>query len=173
MTPAQHKLPDVLAPGLRVVFCGTAAGTVSAATGCYYAHPQNKFWRALYEAGLTPRLIAPPEYPLLPSFGLGLTDIAKSVSGMDWQLPAGALGRMACDEMAQKIAAVRPGILAFTSLNAGRRFLRRPTASLGEQPESIGETRIWLLASPSPAANWKWDISVWRALSEAARLLPR
>src|ERR1700712_1446785 len=100
---AEGLLPDVLAPGLAVVFCGTAAGRVSAATGCYYAHPQNKFWRALYEAGLTPRLMAPQEYPLLPSFGLGLTDIAKTVSGMDSQLPAGALGRIACEAMAAKI----------------------------------------------------------------------
>ena len=92
-------LPDVLAPGLRIVFCGTAAGAVPAARGFYYAHPQNRFWRALHAAGLTPRLLAASEFATLPAYGLGLTDIAKSVSGMDKQLPPGALGRGACEAL--------------------------------------------------------------------------
>ncbi len=165
MTPI---LPDVLTPGLRIVFCGTAAGTVSAARGAYYAHPQNKFWRALHEAGLTPRLVAPLEYSLLPQWGLGLTDIAKTVSGMDKQLPRSALGRAACEAMAEKIAAAQPRFLAFTSLTAGRRYLARD-AGLGEQPERIGATRLWLLPSPSPAADWNWDADWWRALADAAQ----
>jgi double-stranded uracil-DNA glycosylase len=166
LTLSDGILPDVLAPGLDIVFCGTAAGAVSAARGCYYAHPQNKFWRALHGVGLTPRRLAPEEFAGLPSFGLGLTDIAKSVCGMDKQLPAGALGRAACGAMAEKIAAARPRILAFTSLNAGRRFLRRE-AGFGEQPERIGDARVWLLPSPSPAAGWNWDETWWRALARA------
>ena len=161
-------LPDVLAPGLKLVFCGTAAGTVSAARRCYYAHPQNKFWRTLYSVGLTPRLLHFSEFAALPRYGFGLTDIAKTVSGMDKQLPAGALGRAACDAMAQRIARAQPRILAFTSLTAGRRYLNRE-APLGEQKETIGATRLWLLPSPSPAASWNWDESWWRALAEAAR----
>ena len=162
-------LPDVLAPGLRVVFCGTAAGAVSAARGCYYAHPHNKFWRALFDVGLTPRLLHCSEFALLPSFGLGLTDIAKSVSGMDKQLPRDALGRAACAAMAEKIARERPLILAFTSLTAGRRYLGRE-AGFGEQQERIGATRLWLLPSPSPAADWNWERNEhwWRELAEAA-----
>jgi TDG/mug DNA glycosylase family protein len=166
-TTPNALLPDILGSGLRVVFCGTAAGTVSAERGCYYAHPQNKFWRALHGVELTPRRLAPEEFAMLPSLGLGLTDIAKSVSGMDHGLPAGALGRLACDAMAAKIATAEPRILAFTSLTAGRRFLGR-AAGFGEQPERIGETRLWLLPSPSPAAGWNWDESWWRALAEAA-----
>ena len=87
---AKPVLPDVLRPGLKVVFCGTAAGTVSAARGWYYAHPQNKFWRALHAIGLTPRLLPPAEFAELPRYGVGLTDIAKHVSGMDKELPLGA-----------------------------------------------------------------------------------
>ena len=87
---------------------------------------------------------------------------------MDKQLPLGALGRAACDAMAAKIRAVEPAVLAFTSLTAGRRYLRRE-AGFGEQPERIGATRLWLLPSPSPAANWNWDEKWWRALAEAAR----
>jgi len=163
-------LPDVLKPGLAVVFCGTAAGAVSAARGCYYAHPQNKFWRTLFSVGLTPRLLDPSEFASLPEFGVGLTDIAKTTSGMDKELPVDALGRAACAAMAKKIRACAPALLAFTSLTAGRRYLGR-AAGFGEQPETIGPTRIWLLPSPSPAADWNWRAHDfwWRALAERAR----
>jgi TDG/mug DNA glycosylase family protein len=159
-------LPDVLGPGLRIVFCGTAAGNVSAARGCYYAHPQNKFWRTLEAVGLTPCRLDASDYAIAPRWGIGLTDIAKSVSGMDKQLPLGALGREPCRTMAAKIVAAQPKILAFTSLTAGRRYLRRD-AGFGEQPETLGATRVWLLPSPSPAANWNWEEGWWRALAVA------
>ena len=161
-------LPDVLAPGLRIVFCGTAAGSESARQRAYYAHPQNRFWRALHEAGLTPRRLAPAEFPLMPGFGLGLTDIAKHVSGMDRELPPGALGRDPCAALRLKIELFAPKILAFTSLTAARRFLERQALGFGEQAERIGATRLWALPSPSPAAGWNWDPAPWAALAEAA-----
>jgi TDG/mug DNA glycosylase family protein len=168
LAPA-HVLPDVLGPGLRIVFCGTAAGTVSARRGAYYAHPQNRFWPALHAIGLTPRLIRPEEYPELTQWGLGLTDIAKRASGMDHELPAGALGPDACAALRTKIAAAEPGWLAFTSLAAGRRYLGR-AAAFGEQGERIGRTRLWVLPSPSPAAGWNWESNQhwWRKLADAA-----
>ena len=168
--PPPHVLPDLIKPGLRIVFCGTAAGTVSAARGAYYAHPQNRFWTALHAFGLTPRKLNPEEYTELPQWGLGLTDIAKHVSGMDRELPAGALGADACAALQAKIAAAEPEWLAFTSLTAGRRCLRR-TAGFGEQPERIGRTRLWLLPSPSPTAGWNWEKNAhwWRLLAEEAR----
>jgi TDG/mug DNA glycosylase family protein len=160
-----HVLPDVLAAGLDIVFCGTAAGTESARQQAYYAHPQNRFWRSLHEAGLTPRLLAPAEFSLMPSFGLGLTDLAKFASGMDRELPAGALGRLARDALREKIEAYAPRALAFTSLTAGRRFLGRADARFGKQAERIGETSIWVLPSPSPTAGWNFDITPWRELA--------
>jgi TDG/mug DNA glycosylase family protein len=165
-----HVLPDLLRPGLRIIFCGTAAGTVSAARGAYYAHPQNRFWSALHAVGLTPKLVRPEEYADLPQWGLGLTDIAKYVSGMDRELPRGALGRAACAELEAKIKTAEPKLLAFTSLAAGRRYLGR-AAGFGEQPERIGATRVWLLPSPSPTAGWNWEKHKhwWRMLSEEAR----
>lgn len=166
---APHVLPDVLAPGLAVVFCGTAAGTESARQRAYYAHPQNRFWRALHEAGLTPRRLAPPEYAQVLAYGLGLTDIAKSVSGMDRELPAGSLGRDPCAAVRAKIEFYAPRILAFTSLTGARRFLARPKVAIGEQPERIGSTAIWALPSPSPLAQWNWDLAAWKALAEAAK----
>ena len=169
MDAPQHVLPDLLKPGLRIVFCGTAAGSVSAARGAYYAHPQNRFWSALHAFGLTPRKLRPEEYPELPQWGLGLTDIAKHVSGMDRELPPGALGRQACSALEAKIIVAEPEWLAFTSLTAGRRYLGR-TAGFGEQPERIGRTRLWVLPSPSPTAGWNWDSNAhwWRMLGDAA-----
>ena len=76
-------LPDVLAPGLRVVFCGYAPGTASARAGAYYAGPGNRFWLTLHEVGLTPLLLLPAEFARLPEFGLGLTDASKTASGSD------------------------------------------------------------------------------------------
>jgi TDG/mug DNA glycosylase family protein len=171
LTPAMESdpvLPDLLKPGLRLVFCGTAAGTVSAARGAYYAHPQNKFWRVLHRTGLTPRQFAPEEYPLLWDYRIGLTDIAKHVSGMDKQLPAGALGREAVEALKARILANAPDILAFTSLTGGRRAMG-PQAKFGPQKEYLGRTQVWILPSPSPTAGWNWNERVWRALAKAAK----
>ena len=104
-----HVLPDLLQPGLRIVFCGTAAGNVSAVRGAYYAHSQNRFWSALHAIGLTPRQLRPEEYPEMLQWGLGLTDIAKHVSGMDRELPLGALGREAGAVAPQTAPAPRAG----------------------------------------------------------------
>ena len=165
-SPARVAGPAAARPS-NCVF-RTAAGTVSAARGAYYAHPQNRFWSALHAIGLTPRLLRPEEYPELLHWGLGLTDIAKHVSGMDRELPAGAL-------VAQRLHRARGedhgqrGWLAFTSSTAGRRYLVR-AAGFGEQPERIGQTRLWLLPSPSPTAGWNWDRNKhwWQALADEA-----
>lgn len=168
MAPRDPVLPDLLKPGLRLVFCGTAAGTVSAVRRAYYAHPQNKFWRVLHEVGLTPRRLAPEEFRDLWRYGIGLTDIAKHAFGMDKQLPRGALGAEAVDALKARIAEVRPGILAFTSLTGGRRVMG-PKASFGRQATKLGDTEVWIMPSPSPTAHWNWDPAVWRQLAKVAR----
>jgi TDG/mug DNA glycosylase family protein len=164
----KHVLPERLKPGLDLVFCGTAAGRQSALTRTYYAHPQNKFWVTLHTVGLTPRLYAPREYELLWDIGIGLTDIAKFAYGMDHQLPRHALGRAAAKALRDRIAAIAPRHLAFTSLNAGRTVLG-PKAVAGEQSERLGDTRIWVLPSPSPLAANHWDIEPWKVLAKAVR----
>jgi TDG/mug DNA glycosylase family protein len=163
-------LDDVLEHGLAVVFCGTAAGTVSAQRGAYYAHPQNKFWGTLYTTGLTPRLFMPEEFATLPGLGIGLTDIAKHTFGMDSELARDSLGRAATEDLRARILRVAPRILAFTSLTGGRRFLGSKIA-LGAQTQTIGATRLWVLPSPSPAAHWNWDESVWSTLAADVKAL--
>ncbi|KQZ80118.1 glycosylase [Rhodanobacter sp. Root561] len=154
-------LPDLLQPGLALVFCGTAAGRRSAAERAYYAHPGNLFWRALFEAGLTPRLLAPAEFPLLTSYGIGLTDLAKRHSGNDADLPRDAFDVPALRARIERHA---PRLLAFTSKNAARAALGH-AVSYGLQEETLGQTRLFVLPSPSGQARGHWDIVPWRALA--------
>lgn len=167
---AQHVLPDRLRPGLKLVFCGTAAGRQSALQKAYYAHGQNKFWKTLHQVGLTPHQFLPHDYEKLWDLGIGLTDIAKYSFGMDHQLPRDALGPEAVAALERRIRKVKPAILAFTSLNGGRKVMG-PKAEAGEHPDKIGETRVFILPSPSPLAANHWDIAPWQALARAFRKL--
>lgn len=161
----EHVLPDVLQPGLTLVFCGTAAGKRSAAERAYYAHPGNLFWRALFETGLTPRQLAPAEFPLLPGYGIGLTDLAKRHSGNDDELPRDAFDVPA---LTAKIERHQPQLLAFTSKNAARAALGHATA-YGLQDETIGATRLFVLPSPSGQARGHWTAAPWLALGQLYR----
>ena len=76
-------LSDLLQHSLRIVLCGTAAGTTSAAERAYYAHRQNKFWKILHETRLTPEPLQPHQYRSLLQHGIGLTDLVKAGAGMD------------------------------------------------------------------------------------------
>jgi TDG/mug DNA glycosylase family protein len=156
-------LPDVLAPGLRVVFCGTAPGTASARAGAYYAGPGNRFWVTLHEVGLTPVLLEPTEFARLPEFGIGLTDISKTASGSDRQV-----GRQGFDRvrLAAAITAASPAHLAFNGKNAAQGALGRPVG-YGRQPERIGGATVWVLPSTSGAARGFWDVGPWRELAGA------
>lgn len=163
----QHVLPDVLQPGLVLVFCGTAAGKRSAADHAYYAHPGNLFWRALFESGLTPCQLAPADFPQLPSFGIGLTDLAKHHSGNDAELPRDAFDAHA---MLAKVKHHAPRLLAFTSKNAARAALGHATG-YGLLDETVGSTRLFVLPSPSGQARGHWDLAPWRTLAGLYRAL--
>lgn len=158
-----HVLPDVLAPHLKVVFCGTAAGNESARQGAYYAHPGNKFWRTLHQIGLTPCQLMPSEYAAVLGYGIGLTDLAKFVSGGDHQLTAGDFDAAA---LKRKIARFEPLTLAFTSKNAGSIFYGTRKINLGRQPESFGKTTVFVLPSPSGLAIRSWDIRYWQEVAD-------
>ncbi|MGQ4273464.1 mismatch-specific DNA-glycosylase [Terrihabitans sp. B22-R8] len=154
-------LPDFLAPDLDLVLCGTAPGPVSAARGHYYANPGNKFWRTLHAVGLTPRLLRPDEDSLLPTYGIGLTDLVKTRSGLDRDL---ARGDYDVAGLVAKIEHFAPKTVAFDSLNAGRRVLGAK-ARCGLQGQRIGATEIFILPSPSGLASGHWDIVHWQDLA--------
>ena len=159
-------LPDVLGPGLRVVFCGSAAGAVSARVGAYYAGPGNMFWPTLHRVGLTQRLLAPAEFRTVLRYGIGLTDMCKTESGADTDLSRDADDAQA---LAEKIARHRPAVLAFNGKRAARVFLGAETLEYGAQARRIGETAIHVLPSTSGAARRWWDEAFWRRVADAAR----
>lgn len=157
-------LPDVLAPGLTVVFCGSAPGTYSARAGAYYAKPGNAFWPTLHRVGLTPRLLRPQEFAEVLRFGIGLTDLGKHAFGADHELPPGAYDAA---RLRHTILYWRPRLLAFAAKAPARAFLGRAVTT-GRQPETIGETEIWVLTSPSGRARRFWDEAAWQALAARA-----
>ncbi|MCP4545243.1 MAG: mismatch-specific DNA-glycosylase [bacterium] len=159
-------LRDLLAPDLKIVFCGTAASEVSAARGEYYAGPGNKFWSILHEIGLTPRLLAPAEYGDLLGLGIGLTDVVKDQAGGDADID---FVRSDPDGLCRKITRFAPGILAFNGKRAAQVFLKLRRVEYGVQTLQVGETRLFVAPSTSGAANGYWDASIWCGLSELVR----
>ncbi len=157
-------LPDVIAPGLTVLFCGSAAGRVSAAVGAYYAGPGNRFWPVLHRVGLTPRRLEPAEFAEIARYGLGLTDLCKTASGADRELPGAADDP---EELRNKVLRYAPKILAFVGKRPARALLGRPVG-FGLQAETIGRTRIFVLPSPSGAARRYWDERPWAELAASA-----
>ena len=166
-------LPDMMRPGLRLVFVGTAAGRRSAEVGAYYAHRGNRFWRTVFEVGLTPRLFAPREFPLLLDLGIGFTDVAKGAAGMDHEIAAAAFDPVG---LAEKVARFRPKAIAFTSKRAASYWFRCPTRSLlfGRQAARAmdEDMAVFVLTSPSGAAARYWSIEPWQAVAEYCRVPP-
>jgi TDG/mug DNA glycosylase family protein len=146
-------LLDVLAANLRVVFCGTAAGKRSAEIGAYYAGRGNKFWKTLHEAGFTPRLFAPSEFPRLLEYGIGLTDLAKRASGADATLK---LRDFSAQTLRRLIEKYQPNYIAFTSKRAAREYFGADV-EYGLQYSQLERTRFFVLTSPSGLATRYWE----------------
>ncbi len=164
-----EKLPDVLVPGLDVVFVGTAPSRRSAAVGAYYAHPGNRFWKTLHEVGITPRLYEPHEYPELIHLGIGFTDMAKRASGMDHEIDPEFFE---ADRFEQEMRRCRPRAVAFTSKKAASVWMGVPTGRIqyGQQRRFPDFPEVFVLSSPSGAGRRSWNIEPWAGL---ARFLGR
>lgn len=157
-------LPDLLRPGLDLVICGTAAGAVSAARSAYYANPGNRFWAVLAETGLTPRRFRPQEFPALLALGIGLTDVCKTASGQDEDLPRQAFDRL---RLAAAMRRHRPRLLAFNSKRAASEFLGLPTGRIpyGSLPPGADLPPMMVLPSTSGLACRAWDAAPWQAMA--------
>ena len=164
MSTPQQILPDLLRPGLKLVFCGTAAGTVSAAQGAYYAGPGNRFWPMLATIGLTSRRFCPDEFALLLDCGIGLTDVAKTAFGPDAAIPVDAFDRT---RLLAAMNSIQPGCLAFNGKKAASHALGRPTGQIryGALPDISGWPPLVVLPSTSGAASGFWDPAPWFALA--------
>jgi double-stranded uracil-DNA glycosylase len=158
-------LPDLLERNLKVVFCGTAVGKQSAERQAYYAGDGNKFWPTLCSVAITDRLLEPPEYKDLLIYRVGLTDLAKTVSGSDSKIKPSDFDRT---RLRKAIETYQPFALAFTSKKAGQSFFE-DKRGYGQQPEMIGATRTYILPSTSGLANAYWSKDWWVRLAADIR----
>jgi len=155
----KHLVPDLLAPGLDLVFCGTAPSPISFRERAYYANPGNSFWPTLHAVGLTPKRLAPQRYPELLSLGLGLTDLNKTEYGSDHELSAAA---MDAGSLHAKLRRYRPAAIAFTSKNAASLALGIRAPTYGRQVDPLEGAVAFVLASPSGRARSFWTLEPWR-----------
>jgi double-stranded uracil-DNA glycosylase len=139
---------DVIAPDLRVLFCGINPGLYTAAVGHHFARPGNRFWPALHAAGFTSRILSPFEERELLKSGYGITNVVpRTTASADMltkeEIVAGG------ERLRAKVLRYRPRILAILGVGAYRTAFNQPKASVGRQQDRIGETVLWVLPNPS------------------------
>jgi TDG/mug DNA glycosylase family protein len=159
-------LPDVAAPGLRVLFTGINPGLYSAWTGHHFARPGNRFWPALHASGFTARLLLPREQGELLEAGLGITNVVARATARADELTTDEL-LAGGEELRVKVRRLQPRWLAVCGVTAYRTAFCAPKATIGRQQEELGETRLWVLPNPS-GLNAHYSAA---ALAEEFRLL--
>jgi TDG/mug DNA glycosylase family protein len=144
-----QPLPDILTPGLRVVMVGINPGMQSAAAGQHFANPRNDFWRLLHDSGLLPVALGPAEQRRILEYGIGITNAADRPTPGSGDLRASDFAGSA-ERLAAVASELHPRFLAFVGKEAYRGpFRKRP--ALGLQERTLGETRLFVLPSTSPA----------------------
>lgn len=146
--PDFPTMPDIIAPNLRVLFCGINPSLYSVKVGHHFARPGNRFWRALHEGGFTPRRFVPSDEDELLACGLGITNVAPraTIAAADLsrdELKTGGIS------LREKVRHFSPQTLAILGIGAYRVAFDKPDAKIGAQDETIGDTRIWVLPNPS------------------------
>jgi TDG/mug DNA glycosylase family protein len=142
------EIPDVVGPGLRVLFCGINPGTVSGELAQHFARPGNRFWKVLYGCGFTDRLLAPAEQWELIDYGIGITNLVARSSRAAADLDPSEL-REGAVRLDTTVAGLAPAWVAVLGIQAYRVAFRRPHAAIGRQPERVGGAGLWLLPNPS------------------------
>jgi TDG/mug DNA glycosylase family protein len=148
LAAAGRTVTDVIAPGLRVLFCGINPGLYTAAVGHHFARPGNRFWPALYAAGFTDRLFSPAEETELLAHGFGITNVVGRATATAAELSPEEFitgGR----RLKTKVQRHAPRFLAVLGVGAYRTAFDKPKAQLGLQAEAIGDTCVWVLPNPS------------------------
>ena len=143
------SVPDIIAPGLKVLFCGINPGLYTAAVGHHFARPGNRFWPALHQAGFTPRQFSPFEEEELLNYGLGIINIVDHATARADELTAEELAGGGA-VLEDKVRTLKPLFSAILGLGAYRLAFRRPKALPGLQPEKLGGiSAAWVLPNPS------------------------
>lgn len=166
---------DVIAPGLRVLFCGINPGLYTAAIGHHFGRPGNRFWPALHVAGFTDHVLSPFEERELIGLGLGVTNLVNKATRVAEELIADEL-RAGARALERKVRRYRPRALVVLGLGAYRIAFAQRRATIGEQPERVGDTRVWVLPNPSGrTASYQLDAiaALLRQVRQASEVGPR
>jgi double-stranded uracil-DNA glycosylase len=165
-----RTLEDIVAPNLRVLFCGINPGLYSGATGWHFARPGNRFWKVLHGAGFTDRVLHPSEQALLPRYALGITNLARRTTATADELTANEL-RAGGERLRAVVSRWNPEWLAVVGIAAYRIAFDAPAAVVGRQNTTIAATRVWVLPNPS-GLNAHYQVpelvAAFRELREAA-----
>ncbi len=149
LAAAVHRLvPDLVAPGLRVLFCGINPGLYTAAIGHHFGRPGNRFWPALHGAGFTPRLFAPWEERALLPLGIGITNMVERTTATAAELSPDEYVTGG-QRLRRLVEQQPPRVVAFLGIGAYRTAFGRPKAVLGLQDERLADSALWVLPSPS------------------------
>src|SRR5437660_6146050 len=143
-----RKVRDLIAAGLKVLFCGINPGLYSGAVGHHFARPGNRFWPALFAAGFTNRLLSPFEERELLDYRLGITNIVARATASADVLTSEELVTGAC-RLARKVRRYEPAAVAFLGISAYRIAFGRLKAGLGKQRERLANAEVWILPNPS------------------------
>jgi double-stranded uracil-DNA glycosylase len=141
-------VPDIIAPNLRVLFCGINPSVYSAVVQHHFARPGNRFWPTLYATGFTPRLLRPAEEQELLAYGCGITNIVERATVAAADLSADELAEGG-QRLRAKVERYQPKVLAVLGISAYRLAFDQPRAALGRQPGAIGTTQLYVLPNPS------------------------
>lgn len=148
MEAAGKTVPDVIAPGLRVLFCGINPGLYTAAVGHHFARPGNRFWPALHRSGFTDRLLSPFDERELLKLGLGVTNVVARATAAAAELNKDDF-KTGGRRLRAKVLRYRPRFVAVLGVGAYREAFAKPKAIIGEQEEHIHDARVWVLPNPS------------------------
>ena len=145
---AEKTVRDVIAPNLKVLFCGINPGLYTAAVGHHFARPGNRFWPALYAGGFTESLLSPFDERELLKHGYGITNVVRRTTASADLLTRDEIV-VGGKRLAAKVRRYQPQVLAVLGLGAYRVAFARPKAVVGRQDEKIGDTMLWILPNPS------------------------
>ena len=145
---AGRTIADVIAPGLKVLFCGINPSLYSAAVGHHFARPGNRFWPTLHRAGFTDRLLHPREQRTLLAHGYGITNLVARATATADQLDAAEL-LAGARRLQRKVKRYEPACVAILGVTAYRTAFARKTATLGRQSETLSTAALWVLPNPS------------------------
>jgi double-stranded uracil-DNA glycosylase len=143
-----RTIPDLVAPGLRVLFSGINPSLYSAATGYHFARPGNRFWPALHQSGFTSRQLPAADQHLLLDLGLGITNVVARATARADELDAAEL-QAGGDILAALAGRLGVRWLAVLGVTAYRTAFARPSAVVGPQEEQLGDASVWVLPNPS------------------------